>query len=122
MPSGSLQDARQRHLHIRLALHRGIQMHGGEGIADGRLEQRRLRSEEAVERALGHGRAARHIIHAGGRVSIADENDGGSFADGLPPLILKLSKFGLNSNIAVSADTYVTILKVAADKWMIQVA
>ena len=36
--------------------------------------------------------------------------------------ILKLSKFGLNSNIAVSADTYVTILKVEADKWMIQVA
>ena len=36
--------------------------------------------------------------------------------------IVKLSKFGLNNNIAVSADTYVTILKIEADKWMVQVA
>jgi hypothetical protein len=35
---------------------------------------------------------------------------------------LKLSKFGLNNNIAVSANTYVTILKVETDKWMVQVA
>ena len=31
-----------------------------------------------------------------------------------------LSKFGENANIAVPADTYVTILKIATDKWIVQ--
>ena len=31
-----------------------------------------------------------------------------------------LSNFGSNANINVPADTYVTILKIATDKWMIQ--
>jgi hypothetical protein len=33
---------------------------------------------------------------------------------------LTLSTFGENANINVPADTYVTMLKIAADKWMIQ--
>jgi hypothetical protein len=31
-----------------------------------------------------------------------------------------LSKFGANANINVPADTYVTILKIATDKWIVQ--
>jgi hypothetical protein len=33
---------------------------------------------------------------------------------------LILSKFGMDNNINVPADTYVTMLKIDADKWMIQ--